>query len=397
MSIDNEISVSEQSRSNVKNHGNMIDLCLSDGLWRSFHLPWLALVAHYEIDFPVNDLLKVNFVDCPSRLLNIHCGKLMIFSKPIYYRPGLRIVPGLTRYAVDRTGNVYSIFSGKQISSRSLGPYGYPMTSCYDPDKNRYRQICTHILVARAWCRNKDPAVNIVVNHKDGVKTNIDESNLEWTTQGGNASHARESGLHTDSTQCILVDIEDGSTKEFDSISAVSKYLGFKRPHISFKRRVGNKEIPKIYRERYVIATLLEDIEELCREAIATKDLVRTGPYQSRDIVNGVVFEGRTMKELAIACGLTKDAVEQGFKVSPNKPFRGFLFREKCSDPWPEPLIKKDTTKSKGVICKRLVDGLEKEFVSLAKTCVFLGCDKTTVKRRISTGSPINGYVLREL
>jgi hypothetical protein len=45
-----------------------------------------------------------------------------------------------------------------------------------------------HRLVATAFLSNRKNLE--IVNHLDGVKTNNDASNLEWTTRGGNADHA---------------------------------------------------------------------------------------------------------------------------------------------------------------------------------------------------------------
>ena len=48
--------------------------------------------------------------------------------------------------------------------------------------------IAVHTLVARAFCDGYSPEKQ--VNHKDGVKTNNDYTNLEWLTPKENTQHA---------------------------------------------------------------------------------------------------------------------------------------------------------------------------------------------------------------
>lgn len=58
------------------------------------------------------------------------------------------------------------------------------------------KSFLMHRLVASAFVRNDDPRVNVVVNHRDGVKTNNSHRNLEWCTNSHNILHARRIGLN---------------------------------------------------------------------------------------------------------------------------------------------------------------------------------------------------------
>jgi hypothetical protein len=72
-----------------------------------------------------------------------------------------------------------------------LGNVGYYIT---DFQVNSIKQTVTiHRLLAEAFIPN--PENKATVNHKDGIKTNIAISNLEWATFSENNKHAVDNGL----------------------------------------------------------------------------------------------------------------------------------------------------------------------------------------------------------
>lgn len=72
-----------------------------------------------------------------------------------------------------------------------VGSHGY-YTANFQVNKIHVA-VNIHRLIAEAFIPN--PEGKLTVNHKDGVKTNIAISNLEWATHSENTNHAFKTGL----------------------------------------------------------------------------------------------------------------------------------------------------------------------------------------------------------
>lgn len=116
----------------------------------------------------------------------------------------LRDIPGYEGlYAVTRDGRVWACprewrsangnhrcHDGRWLRADQSGPY-LRVTLQQDRKKARHS---IHRLVALAWIPNPERLPE--VNHKDGVKRNNRDTNLEWCTKEENARHARRMGLY---------------------------------------------------------------------------------------------------------------------------------------------------------------------------------------------------------
>lgn len=97
-------------------------------------------------------------------------------------------VKGFEQYQVSNLGRVRRT---KVLKPRMSGGGYYVVSLCVDGKaKNHY----IHQLVAFNFIQKPEGSY-IVVNHIDGVKTNNNLSNLEWTTQSKNISHSYDTGL----------------------------------------------------------------------------------------------------------------------------------------------------------------------------------------------------------
>lgn len=97
------------------------------------------------------------------------------------------------KYSVSDSGLIMSNVRGK-ILKLTLNPYGY-LQVCVKPNgrKGKSKVIKAHRAVAMAFLEN--PEGKPSVNHIDGIKTNNDKKNLEWSTYSEQMIHAISLGL----------------------------------------------------------------------------------------------------------------------------------------------------------------------------------------------------------
>lgn len=134
------------------------------------------------------------------------------------------------KYEVSNKGNVRNSTSGK-ILKANLDLMGYPIVIISDLHYTRFTRTI-HRLVAKYFCDGY--AEGLVVNHKDGNKTNNHYTNLEWVTQSENVKHAFSIGLAKSNAWrlskrvlCVETDVSYTSTKD------ASKSTGIHQGNIS--------------------------------------------------------------------------------------------------------------------------------------------------------------------
>ena len=92
-------------------------------------------------------------------------------------------------YQISSLGQVKNIETNK-ILIGDTNSLGYRRVTLYKPIKQRF---FIHRLVALHFCDGFSE--ELVVNHKDGNKTNNEATNLEWVTRSENDKHAFNLGL----------------------------------------------------------------------------------------------------------------------------------------------------------------------------------------------------------
>lgn len=111
--------------------------------------------------------------------------------KPVKKKPGWFEVPGFSRYAANRKGEV---LNKKTNNATKGGLSGRYLRISAFPDGSDEPKLCyTHDLVCRAF--HGPPEEGQVVLHKDNDRLNTKPSNLKWGTQSSNIKDMWKDGL----------------------------------------------------------------------------------------------------------------------------------------------------------------------------------------------------------
>lgn len=363
-----------------------------------FERRWLGLIAHYEVNLPLGEFWKISFVDAPSKVLRIKCGKLMVFKKPIVLDDGFRIIPGFPHFAVNSDGQVKSLIKNGKILKQHINPYGYPTTHIYDPDKGQWRTVTVHLLVARAFVENNDPIERVYVNHIDGDKLNCNPSNLEWVTERENVVHAVFSGLRSDNSPCLLRSAITGVITPFPSVGSALLSLGFKSLSSPLQRLVNGVIVSQLFAGEYEIKYLDDQRNWYYTDAsMITSRNVNKGPFQAKRLDTGEVFENESVVALSNRTGVSPDRIRTVLYSIEPKAAEGYLFRQKSDAPWPDDYQETIFHKPRKFQATHIETGEVQQFLSSRQLRGFLGMDKKTLNSRLQTGEPYKEWLVTEI
>jgi len=150
-------------------------------------------------------------------------------------------------YEVSTKGNIRNIKTLNILKSSLRN--GYPSVSLSKEGKSNTKNI--HRIVASTFIGESE----LIVNHKDGNKTNNSLENLEWVSYEDNTKHALENNLQKTHPNRVgqykLKDEKLILMREYSSIIEASKETGISDKHIGSVCR-GNRKSTGGYVWRYI-------------------------------------------------------------------------------------------------------------------------------------------------
>lgn len=370
-----------------------------NGTRRRFCREWLGLIAHYEVQLPFEELEYIDFVDCPSRVLNITCGKLMVFKEPLKRNDGFRVVPGYTSFLVDIQGTVASAIRHFKVLKEGIGPYGYPEVSMYNADKSAWRRVGIHLVVARAFVGNPDPERRVFVNHKDGNKLNRASSNLEWVTSSENITHAFSAGLRTDNSPCFTRDVFTGDVLFFPSCQQAWSYHSDMRSYLpGFKKVRGGVEVPHLIAGRFELKSSSDSTPWFYNDANLCLGVVGVQPpFEVMNLSSGSVTLADSIAEISKIVSRNRETVHSAIGRVPTVSVNGFAIRERSSSDWDIPEHCAVPLLRRRFMISNLESGQKHVLNSFGELRRFLGIDKRTLKQRLENGRPYHGWLVVEM
>lgn len=153
----------------------------------------------------------------------------------------MKTIPNYSNYLIDENGNVFSKHRNGLLvgSTNPAGYHNFRLTGDdgYTFTWGRHRLMC--FVYKHPGC----DITELVVNHKNGIKSDDFLDNLEWVTQKENVIHAGENGL---SEKCIPVSARFVDTNEvlhFVSYTECGLYFGLTKDAISYRIRSGGHRV----------------------------------------------------------------------------------------------------------------------------------------------------------
>lgn len=170
----------------------------------------------------------------------------------LYQVSNLCRVKGLDRIIISKNG--ISVFHKGAIKKQSLS-HGYLTTTLHKDTKNKRHYV--HRLVAQAFIPN--PENKPQINHKNGIRSDNDLSNIEWTTQSENMIHAYKTGLSSNQIKIKLID-DYKNEYCFKSLTDADKWLDKK---IGYAHSMNKKYYKLLRNKKNEVFTYLINYEEL--------------------------------------------------------------------------------------------------------------------------------------
>ena len=382
-------------------------------------------------------------------------GHFMRLLKPVYVKPGFRLVPCFPNYAINSKGILINVYNPDiEITGAFYDSYiGYEV---YVPSKNRKKRISLHRFVALAWVYNAHIFHKIQVNHKDGNKLNNDYLNLEWVTALENINHALETRLRKDNFHVRVFDILTQTEHKFSSISKLGEFLNYKNSSCSggVSIAITNRAYPEslifqryeiklegdntpwyylgktIYeppsRFKFIIkqdgliidevlgnvsftnkykiwntSSKAETLANRARELYPHLEFIVIDrnpalPLQAKNVYTGEVFEDSTARNLEKTLNIPDGIIKGYLKRKSKAIYDQWIFRKKSEDPWFKPEKNKCTPRC--IEVTNILDGSKTILPSLRAVGRFVKTeDRKAILNRIKSGKPLGNYLFREI
>ena len=367
----------------------LICLDLGDGVFRNYEKKWLALIAHYELDYSANNLLKVRFVETDSKVLKVKCGYRIYFIDKISDRcpEGFYRIPGYNNYAINAEGKILNVTNGN-ILKEKIDPNGYITVSIYDPDKKAFISARKHVCLARVFIDN--PNFKEFVNHIDGDKQNNSLTNLEWATAKENSEHAARLNLILNSVKCKLRDIYTDEIFDFYNISQAAVFLKYGDSLPYSVKYVNGKKVPLLLRKRYELKLENEFDQPWFYKPNDDLKIDSKGPFEIKNIQSNEIKVFNTLKEIAKFIGVNDGRVNTANLTNGKRELNGWLIRPISNDPWPENYRNTRDISGKVFTIFNINTRIAEQVNSKLALSKRLRVDKSTISKRAIDGKLIN-------
>ena len=321
---------------------------------------------------------------------------------------GYYYIPFYENYAINTDGSMVNVNSGKELtwwvtkpqpSKNSTGGYHSSRVMC--GDKGRSTMLFRHKALCLTFKPYGSNVNTLIVNHLDGVPSNDNLNNLEWSNYSSNNQHAYNSGLRPNAANPILMkQLETGVITRFESVEACARHLG-KTNGFYINYRLKNsrgKVFDDMLQFKYDDGTEWPAINmqalKICRHGSLSD-------YVARNVFTGELTFFRGFSDGERVTGVKGETIRRHVSVCERLPVGGFNFRylNTGSIVWPNhtsrhlQIYKQYPYKSpNGFISTCVSTGVEHFYTSIDDACQELGIAKRSLASSACNNTVLNGY-----
>lgn len=230
--------------------------------------------------------------------------------------PGFYLIPGYRQYIISKNGDVFNKETSLMLSG-SRNPAGYVNYRLTD-NNGKVHTWGRHRLMGFVFKYPGILFVNLVVNHKNGIKGDDWLDNLEWVTNVENIEHAGSLGLTTKCTPISVRDIDTGVVEKFTSIISCARSMGVSKDFINYRTKLGED---RIFPERKQYRSSHSDDPWPIPIDIDI-DLMRNGNSKQilmRKLLTDEIIKFEKTKDLANYIGVSQSLITRWMSI-PNQP-----------------------------------------------------------------------------
>lgn len=296
-------------------------------------------------------------------------------------------IPGYSRYLINREGVVFNKETGSLRRGR-IGLNGYLQISV-KRDDGRPHSPGVHRLLGLAFIHPEVDVSNLVINHLDGVKTNNDLSNLEWTTHQLNLYHAGEMGLNKCCRPVEVRNAETGMVKRYPSGRACARDRGLTRDDVN--RRLKFPE-SRIWSDRCQYRWAVKDKEWIIPDDIEL-EVLKNGTKKSiavRHLLENKIYIFESLSGAADHLKIAPPTLSMRLDLPGQPVFPGYVQLKLLTDPTPwrevkDPYLEYSNNRLHRVIKVTDQDGNVKLYDSAADCARDNGLLTTTLNERLNS------------
>lgn len=239
---------------------------------------------------------------------------------------GFYLVPGFTKYRMNREGVLKNNSQGKVISWVIHKPAegknitgGYYVTNIHS-DEGVRKGVSRHRLLALMFIPCPGNPDDYTVNHKDGIPGNDFIPNLEWMTYGENNKHAYDNGLKPNAARPIILRYwKTGEELTFNTIALCVEHL--KIPYETVRQRLGRNN-----GVAYEDGTQLKfaDTGEWISPKLKIAHNRPTRGCYAKHAVSGTVVFAVSARQMALCIGGNADVISKILREESEELYRDF-------------------------------------------------------------------------